>query len=305
MKIPFHKYPALCFALLLLVASLAPGAAEAQSLAGSRQSLTISAACTNTNTACAAGTDLIIPTTGFESVYFTFYGTYTGLAINFETSDDGGTTWYATISARVDSGQMGPNFSPGATQFEAYEVPSFGQPFTRFRVSAITTGSVTVNGTPISLPSMRSILPLAYSSSGAALTVIPQNSAGVQDPCGNSAPLKLSVPINISSATAVQLVALVAGKSIYVCGFVADIAGSATTAGTLQFEYGTQTTNPCDTGTTTLTGAMGGNLTAGVPTVIEYQGPNTVFTAASAKQLCAVATGTTIAIQGVLTYVQQ
>jgi len=140
---------------------------------------------------------------------------------------------------------------------------------------------------------------------GASLPVSVANTAGSTDPCQNPAVLKSSAKIQLTTTTAAALVALASGKTVYVCGFAATIQGSATTVGTLQFEYGTQTTNPCDTGATTLTGAFAGNITANVPTAIESPGGYTLFSSAASNQLCAVATGTTISVQGYITYVQQ
>jgi len=101
--------------------------------------------------------------------------------------------------------------------------------------------------------------------------------------------------INISTATTTQLVAAVAGKSIYVTSW--DVAAAS---GNFTLEYGTQTTNPCDTGTTTLTGAYtmnGGQFGKGV-------GTGVVLAVPTGNELCAV---TTAAVQysGGLSYVQQ
>ena len=60
-----------------------------------------------------------------------------------------------------------------------------------------------------------------------------------------------SVAISIASGQTAELVALVSGDSIYVCGFILTADTIATTA---TFETGTGTT--CNTGTTNLTGAM-------------------------------------------------
>lgn len=131
------------------------------------------------------------------------------------------------------------------------------------------------------------------------------NVPGTTDPCQNPSVMKQSAKINVTSTTASLLVAVNGSKTTYVCGGVFTIQGSATTVGTLQFEYGTQTTNPCDTGTNTLTGTFAGNINANVPTVIPLGNGSLQLRTASAVQLCAVATGTTISIQGYITFVQQ
>jgi hypothetical protein len=112
------------------------------------------------------------------------------------------------------------------------------------------------------------------------------------DPCFTSA--KSSVSVAITTATTTQLVALAAGKSVYVCGFTASF-GATTTA---QFEYGTGAT--CGTGTTVLTGTF----TPGTGVVLSLATDGTEFSAPAGNALCAVSTGTG-GIQGVLTYVQQ
>lgn len=130
--------------------------------------------------------------------------------------------------------------------------------------------------------------------------------AGTDDPCKAPNVIPSSASFNLTSTTAATVVALSGGLKIYVCGYDATIQGSATTVGTLQFEYGTTTTNPCDTGTTTISGQYQGNITANVPTYLSRSGPGTIFTpTATSNALCAVATGTTIKVTGTVTYVQQ
>lgn len=126
------------------------------------------------------------------------------------------------------------------------------------------------------------------------------------DPCQNPSVAKSSAKISLTSTTAQELVVVSGSTTIYVCGFSATIQGSATTVGTLQFEYGTKTTNGCDTGTTTLTDTFQGNITASIPTLITSAGGGfTQFKSAASNELCAVATGTTISVRGYLTFVQQ
>lgn len=123
------------------------------------------------------------------------------------------------------------------------------------------------------------------------------------DPCSFAA--KSSAVINVTSALTTQLVAVSGSTSVYVCGFSLSIAPSATSADTAEFEYGTSTN--C-TGTHALTGTYGaGDLTtAAAPLPINYGGGNqTVFRAPASQGLCMVSVGTTVNIQGVLTYVQQ
>ena len=125
--------------------------------------------------------------------------------------------------------------------------------------------------------------------------------ASISDPCSTSQ--KIVVPISIASATTTQLLALAAGKAIYVCSATITIAGSATTAGSIVFEYGTGAS--CGTGTTAITGAMAGSTTAGTPTVILINGGGgSAFGTVAGQALCALSAGTTVSITGYITVVQ-
>lgn len=165
-----------------------------------------------------------------------------------------------------------------------------------------------VNGTALSAgqATMANSLPVVVASNQSSLPISVTNTAGTTDPCQNPSVLKSSAKITLTSTTAQELVTVSGATKIYVCGFAATIQGSATTVGTLQFEYGTKVTNGCDTGTTTLTDAFQGNIAANVPTyIVSPGGEHTQFATAASNELCAVATGTTISVKGFVTYVQQ
>lgn len=112
------------------------------------------------------------------------------------------------------------------------------------------------------------------------------------DPCQNAHTVKSSVAVSVTSATTTQLVALSAGKSIYVCGATINSVG-----GTSTLEYGTGSS--CGTGTTTLTGPFA------AATVAKIGGYGTTVTAPSGNALCIVSGTSTTATAGVVTYVQQ
>jgi hypothetical protein len=97
----------------------------------------------------------------------------------------------------------------------------------------------------------------------------------------------------IASATTTQLVALSAGKTIYVCGFVVEIQGIATTAGTAKLVYGTGSS--CATSPVNLTPDFIGSTTAGTPTVIALgNGLGVVTKTAASNALCVTTTTTTV-----------
>jgi hypothetical protein len=130
------------------------------------------------------------------------------------------------------------------------------------------------------------------------LLVTGGNLPGLTDPCQTAGALKQSKIINIASATTTQLVPLVAGQSVYVCGGGVTMVGAAQT---LALEYGTGAS--CGTGTTLLTGAMADGAASDIWLPIGG-GSATSFSTPSGNALCAVTTGT-VGQQGYLTYVQQ
>ena len=119
------------------------------------------------------------------------------------------------------------------------------------------------------------------------------------DPCGSWGVVKQSVAVTISTATTTQLVAPVAGQTVFVCGFTFAMTG---TTPTFQFEYGTGTT--CGTGTTVLTGAFQNDIASGFGQYIYGGGEMTIFATPSANALCVLSAGTP-SVNGVVTYVQR
>lgn len=115
-----------------------------------------------------------------------------------------------------------------------------------------------------------------------------------------------SVIINQATATTTQLVALVAGKKIYVCSATINQVG-ATTAPTFKFVYGTGSN--CGTGTNDLTGVISGANVAGTITNVQLGGNglgyvfSTPLPAGAAQALC-ITTTTTQAQKGLLSYTQ-
>jgi hypothetical protein len=105
-----------------------------------------------------------------------------------------------------------------------------------------------------------------------------------------------SAAINISNTTPVAIVAAVSGKKIYVTGWDVISAGSAN----FYLEYGTQTTNPCDTGTTSLTGPYNLAAQAGVARSGNL-GP--IYVIPAGNQLCGVDSGT-VQMSGSVSYTQ-
>jgi hypothetical protein len=105
-----------------------------------------------------------------------------------------------------------------------------------------------------------------------------------------------SAVINIASATTMQLVAGVSGQKIYVTAWDVIAGGS----GTITLEYGTQTTSPCDTGTTPLTGPYPLIAQAGLA---KNSGLSPAFVVPVGAQLCA-RTSAAVQMSGSVSYAQ-
>lgn len=159
------------------------------------------------------------------------------------------------------------------------------------------------------------LLTVTYTSGGASANTYSleyifngQGSGGSStsaDPCLNPGIAKSSAAINITSATTTQLVAAGVNTAVFVCGGSFTIAPSGTTADTIQFITGGAAS--CATNQVVKTGTYGnGDLTTttGVATVtLESNG--TVFSSVIGAGVCAVTAGTTVNIQGMLSFVPQ
>ena len=118
--------------------------------------------------------------------------------------------------------------------------------------------------------------------------------------CDDPAQTRQSVPVNVSSATTTKLLQqLTAYQQIYVCNIALT---AVATNPTVKFEYGTQVTNPCDTGTVVFTGTIA-PLT-GTFIAIGYGGDLLFLPQLINNQFCLVTGGTgSPSFQGIITYV--
>lgn len=143
------------------------------------------------------------------------------------------------------------------------------------------------------------VVALALSCSAHAQTTYTAGSVNSADPCQTDVGTKGSAIVNIGATTTTQIVAAVSGQKVYVCGFVATLAG---TTPTVIFKYGTKASTDCDTGATAMSGTFapttGSIVFAGWGGTV--LGPTPV-----SQQLCATTAGTNSSFQGILTYVQQ
>lgn len=119
--------------------------------------------------------------------------------------------------------------------------------------------------------------------------------AGSADPCLNPNIAKSSKTIGVTNSTGL-IANAVSGEKIYVCKI--DGVASGTTPA-IQIEYGTQTTNPCDTNTTAMTGLM-------APTSGTAMSFGAGMSTPVSNAVCALVNGSSSAgLWGVMTYVQQ
>jgi len=126
-------------------------------------------------------------------------------------------------------------------------------------------------------------------SGGALVTTGFQNSSGVvvATICDKFA------SVAISSQTTTELVAASGSTAVYLCGAVVGYNGTTTTA-TLNFKYGTKTTNPCDTGAVSITGAIGIGTGTAATLPVSVMPFNTMayYATPASQELCATTVGT-------------
>lgn len=128
---------------------------------------------------------------------------------------------------------------------------------------------------------------------------------GVQAIGYNSVPdspviCKSSAIATITSATTTLLVAVVPSKRVFLCGYT--ISSLVTTGATAQFVYGTQVTNPCDTGTANVTAPLVLS-NDGIASTGFANGLVGTITSAS-NQLCVTTTGTITDVYVTISYAQ-
>jgi hypothetical protein len=267
----------------------------------------LSGTCANTFTTCSnqpgqpfpniikAATSVEVPVSNYGMASVTISGSYTGVTIGFEFSDDGGVTYYQEQCARTDANIVEVSEAVTDNASRSWDCTVAGSGILRVRQSANSTGTPLIGIT------------LTTAAFEAAPTVSIGNTPGSTDPCQTPSVLKSSAAINITTGTTTQLVAPVAGQIVYVCSYDFTISEVVTTANTLQFITGSGGT--CGSApTATNTGLYGaGGVTAGIPIHVQSSsGSGYVFKSGTAAGLCAVtAIGATGSFQGIVTFVQQ
>lgn len=216
-------------------------------------------------------------------------------------ANSSGLLWYSTVTAAGGAPTVVVSCS-GGTPLQSFTVtfsPASASLTTQsFALPASPCWNLNISYTPNGASGANNLsIGVSFNAPGLALYSA--------DPCQSPLATKSSVPINVTTATTTQLVALTVGQTIYVCGMTLTIAPSGTTADTATFEYGTGAT--CGTGTTALTGALGaGDLTTTTGLLpISFADPGATMTAPAGNALCIVSAGTTVNIQGIMQFVKQ
>ena len=290
--------------LLLFIALLA-GSAAAQ-FAPAYGNITAQGSTCSTANACIS---IHISTPSqVQSVGIQLTGTFTA-TVQVEGSQDNGANWIAVPAIPIAGGAS----ITSSTGTGNWAVSSAGLTDVRVRCSAYTSGTVAANLQPLfsSVPPGNLWSALPAGSAVIGKVGIDQTTPGttnavqivstVGDPCENPSVAKSSAVIAFSTATTTALVALSSGKVIYLCAWT--ISMSSGTTPTLLFKTGTQTTNPCDTGTVNLTGTMALPTTSG--TFITVGAGHTMFQTPASFQLCITTAGTSPTGNGWATFVQQ
>lgn len=126
--------------LLILIPVLLCGMAFGQST--QRFSAILTAACTNATTACdaTANSQLKFGIGEYAMASVTAKGTFTGAALAFEFSDDGGVSWYPTNCTRNDASIQELSEAIPDNTNRSWDCGTAGAGVYRIRLSAIGTG---------------------------------------------------------------------------------------------------------------------------------------------------------------------
>ena len=250
-----------------------------------------------TGTITTSSSTVSAATTGYASATVTVNGTYAGVTVNFEFSDDGGTTWYPFQCARVDAAIQESSEALGSNVSRAWDCGIYASSNFRVRSSAYTSGTANIG---ITL-SAAAIEP-APTVSGSGTFSVNQSQVGgtnvVADPCQANA--KSYAVVNMSSATTTRIIAPVSAKHTYICSMIL----MASAADNVVIEEGTGGT--CGTGTAGIAGdtttglALGANggfvMGDGLAAVMATAGTNVDF---------CLKTSSAAQLSGHVAYVQQ
>ncbi|HEY6249133.1 MAG TPA: hypothetical protein VI685_04185, partial [Candidatus Angelobacter sp.] len=228
---------------------------------GTTNGITMYQVARTTGTITSASSTIQVATPGYGVATVTVNGTYAGVTVNFEFSDDSGTTWYTETCTRTDAALQENGEALPSNQTRAWDCGVYATTNFRIRASAYTSGTanigITLSAAPIepaptvsagSLPLPANAAQetggnLATLAGGVTSSVYQTNikqiggAAVVADPCQANA--KVFVSVNQTANT--RLVTGTAAKKIFPCSInlvtataqnVALVEGTGTTCGT-------------------------------------------------------------------------
>jgi hypothetical protein len=97
-----------------------------------------------TGTITTAASTVSAVTTGYGVATVTVNGTYAGVTVNFEFSDDSGTTWYSDTCTRTDAAIQETSEALPSNQTRAWDCSVYAATNFRVRASAWTSGTANV-----------------------------------------------------------------------------------------------------------------------------------------------------------------
>src|SRR6266478_7801677 len=137
---------------LVLIGAILPALCQNSDIS---YSANLTTACTSANTNCgnqvasaggapATGSTLEVSTRNYSISSVTVRGTYAGATINFEFSDDGGSTYFQDLCTRSDVNIQEVNEVLPTNQVRAWDCGTAGSTNFRVRISAISSGTANV-----------------------------------------------------------------------------------------------------------------------------------------------------------------
>lgn len=179
----------------------------------------LSAACTNATTTCdaTANSQLKLAVGEYSMASITFHGTFTGVTVFFEFSDDGGTNWYPSTCTRNDVAIQENSEALTDSTNRSLDCGTAGAGMFRIRLHAISSGTLLVGASqsaiqvePAPTVSLSGQAPaIALSASGSIQTAITASATG-------------------AASAANTTLAAAAAKTTYITGF--QITGGGATA---------------------------------------------------------------------------
>jgi hypothetical protein len=129
-----------------------------------------------TGTITTSSSSIPVATVGYSVATVTVNGTYAGITVNFEFSDDGGTTWYSDTCTRTDTNVQESSEALPSNQSRAWDCGVFAATNFRVRSSAFTSGTANI-GITLSAASIEPAQTVSVSGNIPAVGTLSDNNA--------------------------------------------------------------------------------------------------------------------------------